>query len=399
MRPNSSSPASLSSFASNRFSSWLLAVLLAFGLVPPVAACMESDTWSGNSANVSPSGANLWIEVNGEDVMFKFRGFRTVPPTSLAGNTACACGLRMVSSLKSINSRAEVMMAGTNTPVSAFDFKSFDRISSSLHDAAGSGTWAGFETSAIQSIPANVSVDLIFRGKLKQGETFASLKASMLAAGNVIGFGKAAAGGDFSSPPTLCETDGIDRLGPAQAAPLIKVGKITMEHPRSIELVVRDAEEGLATLRTLDSVRAMEISPSFTAGTTAPVLVDFTIAEGPGDGAIGFEACNVKGECTTLRVDIVTMTVGLSGLVSRDLSGVARTRSLIKVQNGTPGATMFVLTANGQRFSVRPMLSNQSLDFNAPLALTEEENAVTLALRGTAGGEAMVLMMESQPNS
>ena len=382
--------ASLPSLVFNRFGLWLMmGALLACSLALPVAACVHSDACQ-NAAAADASGADLWIVVNGDNVMFKFRGFNTIDPAG----SACACGLKMVNSLSSIN-QAQVMVAGTNTPVSAFNFQTSGAIGSDLATApGGGGNWVGFATTPIASV-STADIDLVFTGKLKPGQTFNDLKGDLIAAGNILGFGVRPSSGRFN--PTLCPPKTVDQIPAAKAAPVIKVGKIGMGHPRTIELSVRDAEEGLATLRALDATHATEASPTFTAGTTAPVVVDFTMAEDQKDGSIGLEACNVKGDCATLRADVVTLKVGLGGLVSRNFSDIPRTRSLIKVQNGDPGATMFILTANEQRFSVRPLVSGQSLDFSAPLALTETENAVTLALRGAAGSEAMVLMVESLP--
>jgi hypothetical protein len=353
----------------------LLLALLAGTLTSlPLSACVQKNKAGGT-----------WITIDGQNVTIKVRGFRTYSPGT--GSSSCGCGLQRVSSLASVES-AQAMRADNGVVIPEFRFQQDTSVSNrfSRRDEA---PWQGFSAD-VSGAPRNTDVDLVFHGTLAPGATFGALKTQLEGAGNAVGFGK-------TSNLKSCPTGKVDPLPPAESAPVIAVREMGMAGSRFVELIAVDAEEGLATLRTVESTGAEDSLPAFSPGTVSPVKVRFTMPEGQASASLGVEACNVKGACATWRGDAVDLKVGPEGSASRSVEGVPSSRRQIRLQNGNPGAAMFVLTANGRRFSLRPLTASQWLSLNVSLAVDQPENDLTLGAVGVPGSEIMVLMMEASP--
>lgn len=368
------SEASLTLSLKRRIGLGLLLALLAGTLMSlPLSACVQKSSKAGGT----------WITIDGQNVTIKVRGFRTFSPGT--GSSSCACGLQMVSSLTSVTS-AEARRADNGAVIPEYDFGK-DVSVTNRFSRRDDAPWQGFSAD-VSGAPRNTDVDLVFHGTLAQGATFSTLKTQLESAGNAVGFGK-------TSNLKVCPPGKVDPLPPSQSAPVIAVREMGMAGSRFVELIAVDAEEGLATLRTVESAGAEDSLPEFSPGTVRPVQVRFTMPEGQASASLGIEACNVKGACATWRGDVVDLKLGPEGSASRSLESVPASRRQIRLQNGNPGAAMFVLTANGKRFSLRPLTAGQWLNLNVSVAIDQPENDVTLGAAGAPGSELMVLMMDA----
>lgn len=375
MRPSALACAtSLPFFVRYRLGPMLLTMVLACILgASPLSACVRKN-----------KAAGAWVTVTGNDVMIKIRGFTAFNPPG--GSATCGCGLQHVPSLASLTS-AEVRREDNGQKIEAFDFKPDNGVGSVFSGLDNnSPPWFGFSTSLSQA--PDTPADLVFYGKLASGANFDSLKSELEAAGDNMGLGEVNPKGGL----IICPIGVIDQLS---SAPSVRVSRMALENPHFVELRVLDAEEGLKTVQVVEDANLLETVPAFTPGTTLPVDLRFTMAEGKATAAIGIEACNIRGECSSWRGKIVDLKAGKDGRSSRDLTDVPSTSRFIKLQNGNPGVSMFVLNAKGKRFSVRPLADGQFLNINAALAVDGPKNDIQLAGVGGPESEVMVLIVDA----
>ncbi|HEX6900374.1 MAG TPA: hypothetical protein VF789_11695 [Thermoanaerobaculia bacterium] len=348
----------------------------------PLSACVEK------IPKAAGDKAGIWIDVGDDNtVMIKVRGFMVFPPSP---GTSCGCGIQKVPALAGLSS-VRVMMEKTSDEIEGFDFVLDADVGNRFarqDDEEQGEEWFGFRADNVPpTVPRNMPVELVFTGTLTPGATFDDLRNQFGVANNAIGFGKI---GQLA----VCPPKQIDPAPEPQAAPLIKVGRMGGEHPHSLELTVHDVEEGLTTVRILEASNMKEALPDFTPGTTGPVVVGFTMADGKDLGSIRLEACNTRAECSTWKADMAILKAGRRGLAARAFPATPEAR-VVRIHNGDPGAKVLSVSAGGQRFLARPMVAGQTVTVSIPGDPENQKNSVSLGMQALAeGDEALVLIAE-----
>lgn len=356
---------------------------LALTLPAPASACVKPP-------DPEDCSVGLWIQVTGTNVMIKARGLMTFGTPAGAN---CGCGFQQVSSLSGLSATA--INRSTGEPLPGFDFTFNANTTADLEDE-DSGSWLGLASSPLpQAVPAGIPTDVVFTGTVPAGTTFEGLRDQILNAGGVIGFGEVTNNGSFQGTPAICLPAAVDPLPPPLTAPVLRVTGMDMSSPHTLEVTAQDMEDGLSTIRVAGASNASGAAPSFAPGTRDPVVVRLAMQADNLAAQAQIEACNSRGECATLRPEITPLKQEGPEAASRTLTGVSASKSRILVHNGDPGIRMFSLFVNGRKFSIRPLAPGQSLSLDVSLALSEANNTITLAGRGAALSEAVVVLSEA----
>ena len=154
--------------------------------------------------------------------------------------------------------------------------------------------------------------------------------------------------------------------------------------PIVLSFTVQSATSGLASIVITYTYNASVVVPSFTYGTTAPVVVTGTQINPNRKVKVRLTAYSVGGCKLVFDPTALGLTTGSNGTVSQTLKGVASTETQLTLANATPGLTSLDANVNGQDFLLQGLHDGQQVSVTIGSALKKRGNVVTLT--GTAGG-------------
>lgn len=340
-------------------------------------------------ACVRPSIIDMWVIIRGNEIWIIIRGFQTFPPP--VGVANCVCGVQRVSAIADLTS-GHVLDAETGEPIAGFDnFTNNANTESSLTDKAG-GSWFGLSSRVIGPIPPPRPSFIQLHGTIRPGVTLQQVIQQL----RTTRVATAEADEDGVIPPSKTPYIEVPEVvDPAPGAPAIRLTHMEAGPPQSLELMVRDTEDGLQRLELMASENAAAEIDRFTPGTRAPVRMTIVKIEDESPASFTVRACNVFSECSTQTSSLVGMEVenqrSATHHIFRKVSG---DQHKLVFLNGDPGVRMLTVMVNGRRLSLRPLLSGQTLEMDISLALRPENNTVQVSMRGAPGSWGMLLLSD-----
>ena len=164
---------------------------------------------------------------------------------------------------------------------------------------------------------------------------------------------------------------------------------------RFTEISCQDVQNGLASVHMTKFSNYTVKIPSFSVGTTSPVVVTATKID------------NALTAWVTLQLRDVTGNVGLYDPVeleveratgkpqSQTVTGIPESESRITIYNHDPGLTDLLIKVNGAKFMVEGLRDNQVRNVNVSGAMKDgDSNTMTFQARGRPGGNATILIHE-----
>ena len=165
---------------------------------------------------------------------------------------------------------------------------------------------------------------------------------------------------------------------------------------RFVEISCQDKPRGLASIQTTTAANYTVEIPSFTVGTTKPVVVTATKF-----------ADKAQSTWVTLKLRDRAGHVGFYDPVeleiertrgkpqSQTVRCISETESRITIYNHDPGLTALLIKVNGTKFMVAGLRDNKVRHVNVSGAMKDgDNNTMTFQARGRPGGSATVLIHE-----
>jgi len=165
--------------------------------------------------------------------------------------------------------------------------------------------------------------------------------------------------------------------------------------PTQLQVTVRDTSSGLLTIIPTLLDNATLNTPSFSIGSTDPVVVTATKIDQSLRAHVALRVINVAGNFTDC--DPVIITLGQAPGVSKKVTvhNVAQTEGLLTIVNGKPGVTQLQVTVNGKRVEVRRLVDGEKRTVNLSDFLRGKNNTITLEALGKPGGTVTVMISDS----
>ena len=168
---------------------------------------------------------------------------------------------------------------------------------------------------------------------------------------------------------------------------------------RFIEVTVRDAVSGLASVTTTERRNLTVSIPSFVNGLRAGLILRATRINQAVGGQVGFEVVNVAGKITDC--DPVSVVVGGAGEPrSATVHNVTPTEHFVVVYNDDPGLRSLRVRVNHRTWQIHGLRPGEVRTLDIAQALNAKgRNTVTVTAEGPARGSAMVLISDMAPAS
>ena len=163
---------------------------------------------------------------------------------------------------------------------------------------------------------------------------------------------------------------------------------------RFTKISCQDGGSGLASIHVIKSSNYTVKIPSFSVGTTSPVVVTATKID------------NALSAWVTLGLRDVAGNVGFYDPVeleierttgkpqSQTLTGIPEAESLITIYNHNPGLTALFIEVNGTKFMIPGLRDNEVRNIDVSPVMAAEDNTLTFQTHGRPGGSATILIHE-----
>ena len=179
-----------------------------------------------------------------------------------------------------------------------------------------------------------------------------------------------------TTPPSCAVTDsGTNALG-----------------QRFTKISCQDGQSGLASIQRTKSSNYTVKIPSFTVGTTNPVVVTATKIDNAVTAWVTLKLSDVAGNIgfyDPVELEIERTT---GKPQSETLTGIPRAESKITIYNGNPGLTTLYIGVNGTKLMVAGLRNKEVRDIDVSGAMAASNNTITLEARGKPGGSATILI-------
>jgi len=159
-------------------------------------------------------------------------------------------------------------------------------------------------------------------------------------------------------------------------------------------ITLQDTGSGIDHILVTYKFNVNVVVPSFTPGTTAPVVVTGTAINNADIIRFVVQAFDVAGNMTECD-PIVAVEVRDTGQPMTQTFSVPQSESKITVKNNSPGLKNLTITVNGVDFSVSGLGDNEVRHIDATSAMKAGDlNSVTLSAHGKPGGSATVTIAD-----
>jgi hypothetical protein len=187
---------------------------------------------------------------------------------------------------------------------------------------------------------------------------------------------------------------------PAQAVtdatPPVFSTQVIAGPPSQIKITVQDTGSGLASIKTT-SMNAIVTVPTFTTGTTSPVVVVATKANQTSRTpfTISVLVKDVAGNSALYDPLVADLVIPPNQRwVSQSYSGIPSDESRITLQNGHPGVWAVLIAVNGHWSGWFLLDSEQSLAIDgSPWMREEGANTISVLAFGLPGSSVTVAIM------
>jgi hypothetical protein len=188
-------------------------------------------------------------------------------------------------------------------------------------------------------------------------------------------------------PAKACGT--IDTTPPSCA---LTARGIDASGKQFIKVTCQDSGSGLASIQVTRGINFTVKVPSFTVGTTSPVVVTATKIDNALSSSITLKVKDVAANLTTFDpVDLqLERTTGKP--VSYTLTEIPEAESQITLYNGNPGLTVLYLSVNGTKLMIAGLHPNEVRTLDLSAAMVAGSNTIILEARGWPSGIATLLI-------
>jgi hypothetical protein len=161
-----------------------------------------------------------------------------------------------------------------------------------------------------------------------------------------------------------------------------------------IQITVQDSTSGLQSVVVTQNTNATVSVPTFTPGTTSPVVVTATKTDQSQSAEVALQVTNLAGGVT--NCDPILTEVGRKpGLPHQEtFQHVARGEGQVWISNGTPGLTSLRLTVGGRSVTVTDLKDGEQRVVDVSGLLKRGTNTVTLTAVGKSRGSATVVIAD-----
>lgn len=157
--------------------------------------------------------------------------------------------------------------------------------------------------------------------------------------------------------------------------------------------VIQSSTVGLASISVTTQVNVNVNIPSFTSGTTAPVVVTGTKQNPNQRAQVALLAVDLNGNSTSCD-PVILLVIRHQGKPVREIvEELPAQEGLITIHNGTPGLQQLAIRVNGFKFKMAGLKSGEerTLDVTSAM-LPGSDNSIELTAHGKPGGSATVVI-------
>jgi hypothetical protein len=198
----------------------------------------------------------------------------------------------------------------------------------------------------------------------------------------------------------VTQSDRIQKLSPCffQGPPAptctLTAGGTNGQGQQFIQITVQDSTSGLQSVVVTQNTNATVSVPTFTPGTTSPVVVTATKTDQSQSAEVALQVTNLAGGVT--NCDPILTEVGRKpGLPHQEtFQHVARGEGQVWISNGTPGLTSLRLTVGGRSVTVTDLKDGEQRVVDVSGLLKRGTNTVTLTAVGKSRGSATVVIAD-----
>ena len=192
--------------------------------------------------------------------------------------------------------------------------------------------------------------------------------------------------------PTITSALGV-RTYSDTASPSCVLTAVLAGPPKQIQITVQDSGSGLQRVAPVAVANATLSIPSFTTGTTSPLVVTATKTDPIMGSAVTIEATDVAGNVVDCDPALVTVTGSSSGKpVSKVVTGVAQAESTVSIYNGVPGLKRLDVKVNGTTYKVSGLHDGEVRTIDVGTALRAgNHNTMVLTPRGSIGSADVLI--------
>jgi hypothetical protein len=149
---------------------------------------------------------------------------------------------------------------------------------------------------------------------------------------------------------------------------------------------------GLDSLTVIDMVNVSTAVTNFYLGTTQPVTLKAAKIDQAQASRVVVQVRDVAGNVNTCDPVLANLKLSRGGSTRQVFKDLSAHEDLVRIKNGRPGLSRFVVSVNGRRFTVK-LKAGQSARVRIGSALRATgNNTVTLSGYGKAGGRAAAII-------
>jgi hypothetical protein len=162
------------------------------------------------------------------------------------------------------------------------------------------------------------------------------------------------------------------------------------------QVVVQDADTGLAAINLLYTLNLSVDITGFSVGTKDPVTVTGTAVDPSAPIALSFEAIDLAGNRTECDPVVAGLLRESGSPQAQTFAGLPAAESKVSVTNGSPGARTIELDVNGTTFRLTGLADGETRTLDVASAmLPGTANTVSATLRGAPGASALLMFADS----
>lgn len=161
--------------------------------------------------------------------------------------------------------------------------------------------------------------------------------------------------------------------------------------PVQVDLTVRDTGSGVRSIQVTRSTNCTVFVPSFTPGTTQSIVVTATKTNPTQSSTIGLEIIDCAGNVTDFDPVVAELRIphGKSR-VTRVYRGIPPNESLLRVQNGSPGASRLQVLVDGTPAGSLTLAAGSQSQLDLSPRMRRAHNQVAVVVTGQPGSSALI---------
>lgn len=150
---------------------------------------------------------------------------------------------------------------------------------------------------------------------------------------------------------------------------------------RYVQITAQDGVSGLASITPTTVVNATLSIPSFTAGTTSPIVFTATKIDQTRGAQIAVDVTDAAGNATSCD-PVLAEVISQKGKAGWQVyTGLSSSEHLIRIENGDPGLTRLLVVVNRRVFDVTRLTNGEVRTIDVASAM-QSGDANTIVLRG-----------------